>query len=33
MKKYIFTENQIKTIIDTQLNEQMMGSAVVTGTF
>lgn len=25
MKKYIFTENQIKKIIDSQLNEQMNG--------
>jgi methylaspartate ammonia-lyase len=27
MKKYIFTENQIKKIIDSQLNEQMSGDA------
>ena len=28
MKKYIFTESQIKTIIDSQLNEEMSAPAV-----
>jgi hypothetical protein len=32
MKKYIFTESQIKKIIDNQLNEQTMGSATMGGT-
>jgi hypothetical protein len=31
MKKYIFTESQIKSLIDNQLNEQMMGSVTTTG--
>ena len=30
MKKYIFTENQIKKIIDSQLNEEMSSSKVLT---
>jgi len=30
MKKYIFTENQIKKIIDNQLNEEMSTSKVLT---
>jgi hypothetical protein len=31
MKKYIFTESQIKKIIDSQINEQTMGSTVQKG--
>jgi hypothetical protein len=31
MKKYIFTESQIKKIVDNEINEQMMGSAVQKG--
>jgi hypothetical protein len=31
MKKYIFTESQIKKIVDNEINEQMMGSMVQKG--
>ena len=31
MKKYIFTESQIKKIIDSQINEQSMGSVKMNG--